>query len=300
MASSVFLLNGHKGLGTAFWIELFLDEDNYDEKKIHVAREYIEKTIIDFEKKYSRFKNDSLLSELNSKKSVKHDHDIAEMIRSGLEMSKMSNGVFSLFIKEKLEEKGYGNNGGAGKAILAEELKSDVTVTPSTITLIGNKGIDLGGVGKGYLIDLLAKTLQATFNYQYFVINGGGDIYVTSNHGMPIGLHLEHPFNQGESIGMLSVTNKAFCSSSSFKRRWKKDGEDVNHFIADKEVWAASYVLGDIATTTDMCATVYCIESDNKEAMDTLSQITATDYMVITKDGILLKSHNFPNALTTE
>lgn len=87
--------------------------------------------------------------------------------------------------------------------------------------------------------------------------------------------------------------NKAFCSSSSYKRRWQKNGKEVNHFIADKEVWAASYVLADTTTIADMYATVYCIESDNEEVLKELAEHTKTEYTVISKEGLLLQSEGF-------
>lgn len=291
MANSVLVLDTFKGLGTFFWVELFL---HGDEKRddLQAVQASLEETITSFDNTYSRFKETSLLSELNREGIIPYDEHLAEMVKHARKASYITDNIFSIFIKEALEEKGYGEHL-LQKTVVKKGEKSDVVINEKTVTLLGDKGIDLGGVGKGYLIDLLSRILKEKYNLHYFVINGGGDIFVTSNHGLPIELYLEHPINQGEYIGTINVKDKAFCSSSSFKRRWKKDGKEVNHFIADKEVWAASYVLSDTATIADMYATVFCIESNNKQELDRLAQTTEVDYTVITKEGEMIQSEGF-------
>ena len=265
-----------------------------DEKRddLQAVQASLEETITSFDNTYSRFKETSLLSELNREGIIPYDEHLAEMVKHARKASYITDNIFSIFIKEALEEKGYGEHL-LQKTVVKKGEKSDVVINEKTVTLLGDKGIDLGGVGKGYLIDLLSRILKEKYNLHYFVINGGGDIFVTSNHGLPIELYLEHPINQGEYIGTINVKDKAFCSSSSFKRRWKKDGKEVNHFIADKEVWAASYVLSDTATIADMYATVFCIESNNKQELDRLAQTTEVDYTVITKEGEMIQSEGF-------
>ncbi len=291
MANSILVLDGYKGLGTFFWVELFLLED----EELHnrtLIQSFLEETISSFNDRYSRFRYESLLSELNRNKIVAYDYHLATMLKRALEASQVTNNAFTLFIKEALEEKGYGKQSNIKIDLKQREL-SFVTINEETISLHGNIGIDLGGIGKGYLIDLLATSLQEKFDLHFFVINGGGDIYATSNHGSPVTLYLEHPINEGEYIGSIQIKNMAFCSSSSFKRRWQKNGKEVNHFIADKEVWAASYVLADTATIADIYATVYCIESDNEERLMRLSRRTTTEYTVITREGKILQSDHF-------
>ena len=292
---SVLLLDGYKGLGTSFWIELFLDEHESRET-LPAIRSFLEETIASFDATYSRFKETSLLSELNRNKVIAYDHHLAYMVAQAQEASRITHNVFSIFIKEALEEKGYGVQTGQ-KSFENKEQNSAVTIHEKTITLHGNKGIDLGGIGKGYLIDLLAKILKETYNLHYFTINGGGDIYVTSNHGSPIKLYLEHPGNPDEYIASIEVTNMAFCSSSSFKRMWHKDGKEVNHFIAHRDVWAASYVLGTTATLADMYATVYCIESTDQESLERIAKETGTEYLVITEEGKMLHTDGFKNQI---
>ena len=293
MANSYFIVEAYKGLGTAFWIELFLDENEKATLPEEKIRNHLEATITDFGARYSRFSESSFLSQLNREKSVPYDHDLAVMVQCAQKVSQATNNTFSLFIKEKLEAKGYGTQNNTAVHDDSEEA-SDVVIDSSSIKLLGNRGIDLGGVGKGHLIDKLASILRDDYHLSYFLINGGGDIYVTSNHGKDVELLLEHPINEGDYINKIVLKNKAFCASSSFKRSWKKGSTQVNHFIADKEIWAASYVIGNTATMADMYATVFCILADTPSSLERFAKDNTLDYIVINERGTMTKSDNFP------
>lgn len=291
MDKSVFVLKGFKGLGTVWFAELFLQGLNAD---VSLIEERLKKEIEEFENKYSRFQEESLLNQLNKNKSIQYDKDLVKMLEIAKEASLKSGGIFNIFIKEKLENKGYGKkvtevSQGETSEASATELVGD------KIILRGNKGIDLGGIGKGYLIDKLANILSKEFGIKYFLVNGGGDIYVTSNNEEKIEIFLEHPTKQGEYIYKIKIKDKAFCSSSSFKRMWLVEDKEVNHFIGDdEEVWASSYVISDGATNADIFATVACLISSNKDKLIDYSKDFNVDYFVINKEGNIYRSNNFP------
>lgn len=294
MDKSVFVLKGFKGLGTVWFAELFLQGNNLD---LSLVESRLKKEIEEFENKYSRFQEESLLNQLNKNKSIQYDEDLAKMLEIAKEASLKSGVVFNIFIKEKLEEKGYGKK-------VAEVSTKDFSETSRTeviddkIILRGNKGIDLGGIGKGYLIDKLANILSKEFGIKYFLVNGGGDIYVTSNNEKEIEIFLEHPTKEGEYIYKIKIKNKAFCVSSSFKRMWLVEDKEVNHFIGDnEEVWATSYVVGGNATITDIFATVACILSSQESKLINVANEFSVEYFVVNKAGQIYKSTDFPELM---
>ncbi len=296
MGKSHIVLDAYKGLGTSFWIELFLEDNEILKVPLPFVTKRLEDTITEFEKKYSRFRDDSLLSILNKNKSIPYDEDLAKMLIEAQKVSLATGNVFSIFIKEDLEGKGYGKKivQLPPEASNHPEEASSFLIEGDTIYLKGNKGIDLGGIGKGYLIDKLVLLLKNEFALDYFLINGGGDIYVTSDNGQEVELFLEHPHNTGEYLNKICIKNSSLCSSSSFKRTWKHEGKQVNHFIADDEVWAASYVVGDNATITDMYATVFCILADKKEILESLATASHVEYIVLPSTNKMLISKGFP------
>jgi thiamine biosynthesis lipoprotein len=304
MANGFHILNGYKGLGTAFFIELFLTDEEKESLPLAQLQKDLEETIDSFGMTYSRFREDSLLTTLNTKRIIPKDFHMEAMLRLGMRAHEDTDGVFDLCIKERLEQKGYGgvsqeNQREAHNKEHASE-KTKIELHDTSIALTGTEGIDLGGVGKGYLIDLLAKLLQETYHIPYFVINGGGDIYVTSNEGEPVALFLEHPLHENESIGSITLTNQSLCSSSSFKRSWLKNGERVNHFIGDKEVWAVSYITASSTTYADIYATVFCLLSEQEEKLAKLAKKHSLDYLVINEEGKVFGSPFFKKSLYTE
>jgi thiamine biosynthesis lipoprotein len=277
MKEGVFLLDQYKALGTVWYIEVF---DDLGDKEKERLTQGIQNIIVSFENKYSRFKPESLLNILNKERSIPYDKEFADILLASQDANNKSDGIFDIFIKDTLIEKGYGTGG-----VSHTDRESIFVIDNETIKLTEEKSIDFGGIGKGYLIDLLSNYLKKE-GQKYFLINGGGDMYVTENNGEPIKLFLQHPINHDEVIGSIEIKNSAFCSSSSYVRMWQKDGVKHNHFVSHdkKEIWAASYVVGEKATVADVVATVLCIASDNEEKLKQYGKVFGVSYLVYDKD----------------
>jgi thiamine biosynthesis lipoprotein len=289
--TGVYIVEDLESLGTVWYIEVF---DCLSSETIKVLYEDLKQIITSFDDAYSRFKQTSLVSELNNNRRVWRDRDLLNMLTIGIEANNKSQGVFSLFIEQQLVEKGYGEHAQVLK-VESEKLKVDTDeitknttfeVTDSEITLHGSGRVDLGGIGKGYLIDKIKERLERKWNIDQFVINGGGDLYATHHGGLPVEIYLQHPTYRDEVVGKVALKNKAFCSSSSYVRTWEKGGVKKNHFVtkAGRDVWAASYVVGDSTTDADIAATVLCITSDDEEKSKDVAKAFSVDYLVYDKD----------------
>lgn len=254
-----------QGLGTTWSFEFFGEID-----QLHIQA-YLQKRIQYFNDQYSRFLDSSLLSQLN--KSQKLDNppvEFFDMLELAFEYYKVSGGVFNIATEQIQVANGYDkdysftpkNPAHKNNCSLLEILEFD----SKSIVLKKEACLDLGGVGKGYLIDKLAEELRSKFGLQYFVINGGGDIYATSNQGEPISFCLEHPQKPGLYIGKILLENQGLCASSPFKRRWKDNqGEEVSHIInphsADEKVSRSSFVISDKCVDADILATIFTLVS---------------------------------------
>ena len=84
-----------------------LDITLYDEKNDSGISESFS-IVEDFEKKYSRFKSENILSEINSKKIFSLDPEISSLLRLCIKVSKMTQGSFDITLLPVLENKGYG------------------------------------------------------------------------------------------------------------------------------------------------------------------------------------------------
>lgn len=273
---SYLLLDGYKALGTLFWVECFGIQpaqemcDEVTEGCIHVLE--------DFEARFSRFKEWSVLSRINKGELVGFDDDLYQMVSFGEALGRASKGVFSLYIANSLGEKGYGKR---VRYVTSDE-KNELVSQDGRMLLRGEEALDLGGVGKGYVVDLLSKYLVSK-GLRFHLVNGGGDMYGTSDEkGSPIRVYLEHPVSKEEVLGFIHIKNQGFAASSSFKRLWLKNGKEVNHFISGSdEVWGAIFTVADSCLVADSLATALLLTKDVETRKSLESQYNLTYFLIV-------------------
>lgn len=230
------LLPAINALGTVWWIEVFAE---ISEARTQAVVDGLRSIIYDFENHYSRFKTTSLISQINNTGKLNNpDAMTVDILKRGQALYSKTGGLFNLLIGEILESRGYGKDYSfKPKEIIFTDPDplTDLDISSEAITLKSGK-IDLGGFGKGYLIDLLAQELQNTYDLNYFLINGGGDMYATSDNGESITIYLEHPIQANEYIGTTTILNQGFAASSPHKRRWVVNNKKYHHIVGkDKD-----------------------------------------------------------------
>ncbi len=252
------LLQKIEALGTYWHIELF--EECGDKTILHDSIvDWLEK----YESRYSRFRPDSWLSKLNQDRVFDDpEQQFIDLLQLSLQYYKKTNGVFNVAIGEKLINAGYDLT----YSFTHSEQKIDVPVLPEVLSVTDEKitltrgQLDLGGIGKGYAIDALAEYLQTEHRLSYFLINGGGDMYATSDNEQPIKIELAHPYDKSLSIGNLELLHSGFAASSPNLRAWtdSKTGIIQNHLLTTQQ--KTSYVVSSSATEADVWATTLCLD----------------------------------------
>ena len=232
MPAEIFTL---KALGTTWWIEIF---DGLSHKQRQTIYDSLTLFVQQFENNYSRFNPNSLLNKLNQEGKLENPPaELVEMIKLSLDLYNDTDRIFNIMVGEKLENDGYDQK----YSFVAKNETVKIPNPHDVINIENNKitlqsgSIDLGGIGKGYLINLLSNLLRNKFGIQYFLINGGGDIYGTSECGKPITIYLEHPTEAETYLATTEIFNQGFASSSPHKRAWKHGGKSYSHIIDTKQ-----------------------------------------------------------------
>jgi thiamine biosynthesis lipoprotein len=269
-------------LGTEWHIEVLDKVSDIDELQI-----FTEKFIETFEQKYSRFRSDSDLGKLNTDGVFFNpSEEFLDILKQSESAYKSTKGIFNIAVGEKMETSGYdsGYSFTQTKISAVPKLTEVLSSSPKEILVNGGK-LDLGGIGKGYLIDLLAKAYQTKYCLKHFIINGGGDIYATSDHGKAIEIALVHPKDQTLSIGRVSLLNQGFAASSPYVRAWKdkKTNVETNHLHTSNKI--ASYVVADTVCEADIWATTLAIRPD-LESVTITGCLLLKDVEVLRKDDI--------------
>tara|TARA_B100000508_G_scaffold36168_2_gene27995 strand:+ start:9723 stop:10601 length:879 start_codon:yes stop_codon:yes gene_type:complete len=272
-----------EALGTIWHIELF--EEYSDQTALRAS---IVDWLEEFESRYSRFLPDSWLTVLNSAGEFKNpDPQFVDLLTQALDYYDKTNGVFNVAIGEQLAKSGYD----AEYTFTASAELSLIPALPEVLEiktekiLLKSGLLDLGGIGKGYAIDKLADFLKNKHHLQYFLINGGGDIYVTSNKEKPVTIMLAHPDDKGLAIGVIDLKEVGFAASSPKLRVWQdpKTGEKYNHLLTKHNV--ASYVVAPTATEADVWATVSCV-NQIVDTPENVHQLLIGDSGYIIKDTL--------------
>jgi thiamine biosynthesis lipoprotein len=215
------------------------DDAPHFEATVETARETFE-TVEDC---LSRFRPESELCALNRSGGTPFAASplLFRVVKLALDAARATGGAFDPTILPALESAGYDRSfehlnvrrSSGGVALLEAPSRIDyrsVRLDPerSTITLRPGSRIDLGGIGKGFAVDL---AIERTADTPHRCINGGGDIAVRGTPGSGSGwtIALE---DGGERAGeTVSIVDSALATSTISKRRWISDGKEQHHLI---------------------------------------------------------------------
>lgn len=111
----------------------------------------------------------------------------------------------------------------------------DVDRHGTTLTTRRAVRLDFGAAGKGYLVDLLARSLagarggSSTGAMNSFIIDAGGDLWVDA--AQPISIGLEDPQDLDEAVGVARIRRGAFCASAPSRRHWRIGDLPLHHLL---------------------------------------------------------------------
>ncbi len=165
----------------------------------------------------------------------------------------------------------------------------EISPNKDFIKLNPNKKIDLGGLGKGYLVDKIVLFLQSK-NLKNFSINAGGDIFNTNLRQF----YLQSPKFENIFVGEIQIQNSAITASNSLYRNWLKNGKKQSHLIQkshfDNQI-AGVYVQAKNCLLADCLSTALFVSPP--EIQLNLYQKLDFEFMLIFKDETFFKSNNY-------
>lgn len=248
-----------EGIGTHWWFEL-LGESGFPA----ATKRRIDTVMDDFHRDYTRFTDTSYVGRLNGSKTLRgFPGELYDMMVFAKDMYRVSDGVFDISVGGALHALGYGDRSHA--APVAKNFWHEAKLNRDEITIPRESAIDLGGLGKGWLIDKLVGVMRDC-GHDQFIVNGGGDMYVQSDR--PIDIALQHPIRHDEAIGSVPITRGALAVSSTRMRTWQHDGATHHHIIdpttgqSTTSDIISTYVRADTALIADVMATILLIKPE--------------------------------------
>jgi thiamine biosynthesis lipoprotein len=296
------------GIGTTWDVSL---PDSCADSQAEALIQSIKARIDVFDKAYSRFRADSLITEISKKAGSYHlPADAQPMMDLYKKMYDITQGKVTPLIGTVISDAGYD----ASYSLKPKDLIASAPHWENVLEYTANTDgsvelttkipvlLDFGAAGKGYLVDIVAHILKDA-GLRDFIVNAGGDIAyeneTSGSNGTDSGndanlkVGLENPDNTEQAIGIVEIpSGKSICGSAINRRAW-----DRFHHIIDPDTVSspqhiiALWTVADSTLLADGMATALFFK-DGKD----LQKEFNFEYALVRADHSVEQSPGFPGS----
>ena len=254
------------------------------------------------ETKYSRYRADSVVSQINAAagngKAIVIDAETAQLLAFATHLFDLSEGLFdatSGVLRQVWDFK-------TGRTPTAQQLDevlprigwNQVRWNTHTAQLaLADMELDFGGFGKEYAADR-AATLLANEGAQHGLINLGGDIRVIGPQadGSPWLMGIRHPRQDDAVIASIPIGAGALATSGDYERFFVAGGERFCHILNPKTGWPAQHwqsisVIAPVCVAAGAMATTALLKGPDAIAF---LEGQGVSYLAVDADGHVLRS----------
>ena len=255
-----------------------------------------------FESRLSRFREGNDLSVLNASSVCQVSEELFEILVHSKQYFEETNGIFDPTIASVLAHEGYAVSFGSsdfGKpqadGMLYQGTFADVFLdtTRRSVRKPLECHIDLGGIGKGYIVDRVADMLASY--YTDCIVDAGGDMYVSGQDRdttFPyFAIAIENAREISDNVGLLTLQNCAVATSGVNRRKWHTDDGEKGHLIDTKRKTSIANdilsvtVLAECTERADVVAKTLCILGSKQAKI--WAQERCIPALFVLKDGTI-------------
>ncbi|MDW7730929.1 MAG: FAD:protein FMN transferase [Methanolobus sp.] len=262
--------------------------------------EYVDKLM-------NNYDNNSELSILNEQGHISDANpDLVYVINRSEYYSENSQGAFDISILPILDLwKSKFSPGGTYEAPTPEEINetlelvnySAIQTENNNITIDEGMMITLGGVAKGYAVDLAVESLIVDGIEAGFVNAGGDGRYIGHKEdGTPWKIGLQNPDRTGEAVVVMDIEDMAVATSGNYERYFN-DAAKVSH-ISDPRTGYPSQslisvtVIAKSAMDADAFATAVFVMGE-EDGLQMIEKLDGVECLIITSDKRIVRSSGF-------
>lgn len=270
------------------------------------VRHRVTDLVAEFETTWSRFRADSLVSRVaraTTGGTYRLPPGSAPMLALYDRLHRLTSGRLDPLVGADLVRLGYDPGytfvvhepaeGDGDPLLVRASWAGTVTHDGDTLTVRMPVLIDVGAVGKGFLVDRVSDLLVAA-GFGSHTVDGSGDLRVRGPRTVRVGL--EDPDRPGHAVGTVDLHDGALCASATGRRAW---GDGLHHILdaltgRPTEGTAASWVLARTCAEADGLATALFLA-----APALLATELDFDFVLLRSDRSALTSRTFPGELYT-
>lgn len=278
-----------EAIGTHWVLDIY---DVLSENDKAELLEAIHNRIEEFDKNYSRFRDDSLVTKM-SQKAGKYElpQDAKPLFDLYQKLYTLTAGKFTMLIGNTMEQAGYDAQYSlkAGELSALPALENALVVSYPHIEILQPVVLDVGAAGKGYLVDIVTGIIEAR-GIKSFCVDAGGDIVYRNSDNFPLDVGLENPLDTTQAIGVAKLVNQSLCASAGNRRKWEGFHHIINpDTLKSPDNVLATWVVADTGLIADGLATCLFFDAPGKFTKD-----FNFEYLIFYKDSSIQKSENFP------
>lgn len=267
-----------------------------------------------YENKFSRTIPTSEVAKINesSGRPVTVSKETITLIKKGLYYCRLSDGAFDITIAPLSELWNFKS----GDAVIPHEEKiqemkehvsyENIIIDGNSVTLLDpDAALDLGGIAKGYIADILKAFLMEN-GVRHATVNLGGNVLVIGGKSddTPFYIGIQKPFaRQNETIATLTLKDKSVVSSGIYERYFEKDDKIYHHILNPKTGYPYENNLYQVTIICQSSAdgdalSTACFAMGAEKGMELINQLDNTEAVFITEDYELLYSANMEELLS--
>ena len=180
------------------------------------VRQLLLDVVEDYDRSYSRFRNDAVIARLGQDAgSITLPVGAADLERLFRTLYRLSGGAMTPLIGKSLEQLGYGADYALrplGGPLPAPRWEDALRWDGREISASEPVVLDIGAAGKGQLVDLVAEALLSA-GIPGFVVDASGDLL---HRGVqPLRVALEHPYDPSRAIGVVERPRRGAAMPSA-------------------------------------------------------------------------------------
>jgi thiamine biosynthesis lipoprotein len=255
------------------------------------VRRHLLETVETFDRTYSRFRDDSLVSRIASAPGAyRLPADAAPLLAFYRTLYEATHGAVTPLVGGALETLGYDRRYSLSPSGTPERVPTwdeAIAWDGETLTALRPVILDVGAAGKGYLVDIVLAELEAA-GVADALVDASGDMRLAG--GGSIRVALEHPGDPSRAVGIAELSDAAICGSAINRRRW---GNGLHHVIdaasgmPTRRV-VATWAVAPTALEADGLATALFFAD-----RDALAPVADFEFVRIFADGRIERSAGF-------
>jgi FAD:protein FMN transferase len=281
-------------IGTAWTLDIF---EHLDDKRAQEVEAAVRGRIAQFDRCYSRFRDDSLVARMAREAGAYElPPDARPLLDLYQEIYALTDGAVTPLVGQLLSDAGYDAQYSLRPGQLRRSPRWEDTLEYAWPRLVLRQPalMDVGAAGKGYLVDVVAAVLRE-HNVRAFCVDAGGDMTYQNPAGGVLRVGLEHPTAADQAIGVAELApGHSLCGSAGNRRAWGTFHHIIDPRTLDSPKHLhAMWVVAPTTLLADMLATCLFFVSPER-----LKRYTF-EYALVRDDFSLEHSAHFPATFFT-